>query len=38
MQEIIAFSLLAIAVYFLYQKFFGKKKSNKDCDKGCGCS
>jgi len=39
MQEILAFSLLAIAVLFLYQKFFGKKKSKKNCgDTDCGCS
>ncbi|TGD57537.1 FeoB-associated Cys-rich membrane protein [Flavobacterium humi] len=38
-QEIIAFSLLGVAVYFLYRKFFvKKKKSKKNCgDSDCGC-
>jgi len=37
MQEIIAFGLLIVAVFYLYKKFFGKKKSKKDCGKDCGC-
>lgn len=40
-QEIIAYSLLGIAVFFLVRKFFFKKKKNsgKDCGNGdCGCS
>ncbi|WP_394758795.1 FeoB-associated Cys-rich membrane protein [Flavobacterium sp.] len=36
-QEIIAFSLLVVAVYFLYKKFFVKKKSDKNCGGDCGC-
>lgn len=37
-QEIIAFSLLAIAIGFLVRKFFWKKKSKKNCGDGnCGC-
>ena len=39
-QEIIAFSALAIALGFLIKKFFfNKKKSGGDCGNGdCGCS
>ncbi len=40
-QEIIAFGLLAVAVFFLAKKFFFKKKNNKKsggCDTDCGCS
>ena len=36
LQEIIAFSLLAIAVYYLYKKFFGKNKNDKNCGGSCG--
>jgi hypothetical protein len=38
-QEIIAFVLLGIALAFLYKKFFGRKKSKKNCgDDDCGCN
>ncbi len=37
-QEIIAFSTLAIAVFFLYNKFFGVKKVKKNCGSDCGCN
>jgi len=38
-QEIIAFGLLGVAVFFLYKKFFAKKKNKKNCgDNDCGCS
>jgi hypothetical protein len=40
-QEILAFVLLGIAVFFLIRKFFfkPKKKSGKDCGSGdCGCN
>lgn len=37
-QEIIAYSILAIAVIFLIRKFFWKKKkSDKNCGNDCGC-
>lgn len=36
-QTILAFLLLGIAIYFLANKFFGGKKSDKNCDKNCGC-
>ena len=37
-QEIIAFFVLCIAIYFLYYKFFGAKKSKKNCgNNDCGC-
>ncbi len=38
-QEIIAYLLLGIAVAFLWKKFFGKKKKDKNCgnDTDCGC-
>lgn len=37
-QEIIAFLILAVACAFLIRKFFGKKKSDKNCGGGdCGC-
>jgi len=39
LQEILTYLALALALVFLYRKFFGKKKSKKDCgDDGCGCS
>ena len=41
-QEILAFALLGVAVFFLAWKFFLKprrKKSGKDCGNGdCGCN
>ncbi len=37
-QEIIAFVVLAVAVGYLVNKFFLKKKSKKGCDTDCGCS
>lgn len=39
-QQIIAYTILAAAVFFLARKFFFKpKKNNKDCGNGnCGCS
>lgn len=40
-QEIIAFTALAIAIAFLIRKFFfKKKKSDKNCgsDGDCGCN
>jgi hypothetical protein len=37
-QEIITYVALGIALAFLYQKFFGKKKPKKNCGDGdCGC-
>ncbi|WP_202110836.1 FeoB-associated Cys-rich membrane protein [Flavobacterium hydrocarbonoxydans] len=38
-QEIIAFTILGLAVAFLVKKFFWKSKKKKDCGGGdCGCS
>ncbi len=37
MQEIIAFSILAVAIGFLIRKYFFKKKSDKGCGPDCGC-
>ena len=36
-QEILVYVVLVIAIAFLYQKFFGKKKPKKDCGDDCGC-
>ncbi|MGK4566618.1 FeoB-associated Cys-rich membrane protein [Flavobacterium sp. 3HN19-14] len=37
-QEILALSALAIAIFFLSKKFFFKKKSKKNCGSDdCGC-
>ena len=37
-QQIIAFSILGFAVFYLIKKFFFKKKSDKNCgSNGCGC-
>ncbi|HLA55821.1 MAG TPA: hypothetical protein VK623_06955 [Flavobacterium sp.] len=37
-QQIIAFTALALAIFFLAKKFFWKKKSKKDCGSDdCGC-
>ena len=38
-QEILTYLALAVALVFLYQKIFGKKKPNKNCgNNDCGCS
>jgi large-conductance mechanosensitive channel len=37
-QEIIAFTILALAVVFLARKYFFKKKKKGGCDTDCGCS
>jgi large-conductance mechanosensitive channel len=39
-QEIIAFTILGLAVGFLIKKFFWKSKKKKNCGDGpdCGCS
>jgi hypothetical protein len=38
LQEIIAFVILALALFFLIKKFFFKKKKSKGCgDNDCGC-
>jgi hypothetical protein len=38
-QEIIAFSILVLAVGFLIKKYFWKKKTGKNCgNTDCGCS
>ena len=38
-QEIAAFTILAVALGFLLKKFFLKKKSKDNCGDGnCGCS
>lgn len=37
-QEILAYSILAVAIFFLVRKFFWKKKKDKNCGNGdCGC-
>lgn len=37
-QEILVYIVVIVAIAFLYQKFFGKKKkSKKDCGDDCGC-
>lgn len=36
-QEFIAFGLLGVAVWFLFKKFFGNKKSKGKCGTDCGC-
>ena len=37
-QELLVYSAVAIALFFLYRKFFGKKKNDKGGDCGdCGC-
>jgi large-conductance mechanosensitive channel len=37
-QEIIAFTILGFAVYYLIRKFIFKKKSKKNCGTDdCGC-
>jgi len=38
LQEIIIYIVLALAVFFLARKFFWKKKNDKNCGGGCGCS
>ena len=38
-QEILTYIALAIALLFLYQKFFGKKKPKKNCgNDDCSCN
>jgi hypothetical protein len=38
LQEITAFVILALALFFLIKKFFFKKKKSKGCgDNDCGC-
>ncbi|TRX36717.1 FeoB-associated Cys-rich membrane protein [Flavobacterium restrictum] len=39
-QEIIAFGILVLALFYLLKKYFWKKKnSDKNCGSGdCGCS
>jgi hypothetical protein len=37
-QEILAFTILGLALAFLIKKyFFKKKKADKDCGSDCGC-
>ncbi len=37
-QEILVYIILVVAVGFLYQKFFSKKKPKKNCgNDDCGC-
>lgn len=37
-QQILVYCTVAAALYFLYKKFFAKKKAGKGCDKNdCGC-
>lgn len=39
MQEVIAYSLVGIAIIFLVKKyFFASKKSKSNCDTDCGCA
>jgi glycopeptide antibiotics resistance protein len=39
LQEITAFIILGLALYFLVRKFIFKKKSDKNCGgNDCGCS
>ncbi|MCH2033773.1 MAG: FeoB-associated Cys-rich membrane protein [Tenacibaculum sp.] len=37
-QQIITYTIVALAVFFLAKKFFFKPKSEKGCDTNCGCS
>ena len=38
-QEILAFTILILALSFLIRKYFWKKKSDKNCgNDGCGCA
>jgi hypothetical protein len=39
MQEILVYFALGIALAYLYNKFFGKKKPKKNCgdNDDCGC-
>jgi hypothetical protein len=38
-QEILAFGILILAIAFLVQKYFWKKKSDKNCgNSDCGCA
>ena len=38
MQEIIAYSLVVLAVVFLAKKYFFSDKKDKNCNPDCGCS
>lgn len=38
-QQLLVYIAFAAAMFFLFRKFFGKKKSKKNCgDDDCGCS
>nr|WP_231874462.1 FeoB-associated Cys-rich membrane protein [Polaribacter atrinae] len=37
MQEIIAYILVVLAVFFLVRKYIFPSKKNKGCSSGCGC-
>ncbi|WP_348710604.1 FeoB-associated Cys-rich membrane protein [Tenacibaculum sp. 190524A05c] len=36
-QQIITYTIVALAVFFLAKKFFFKSKSKNSCDTNCGC-
>jgi hypothetical protein len=36
-QSILTYIALAVAVFFLFQKFFGRKKPSKKCGDNCKC-
>jgi hypothetical protein len=39
MQEILVYFTLGIALAYLYNKFFGKKKPKNNCEEeDCGCN
>ena len=37
MQEIIAYILVVLAVFFLVKKYVFPSKKNSGCNPGCGC-
>ena len=37
LQYIIVFALFLIAIFVVIKPFFGKKKNDVGCKKGCGC-
>nr|WP_299063426.1 FeoB-associated Cys-rich membrane protein [uncultured Polaribacter sp.] len=37
MQEIIAYSLVFLAIIFLVRKYIFPSKKDKSCGSGCGC-